>query len=64
MYQVGVAVGVSGGCGMWVWPVGVASGCRGLSPAMGTIKSHFAFTGEYLWMIKHRSYVKHMAKIG
>ena len=38
MYQVGVAVGVSGGCGLWVWPVGVASGCRGLSPAMGLIK--------------------------
>ena len=33
-----------------------AGGWGGLSPAMGTIKYHFPFTGEHLWMIKHWGY--------
>ncbi len=49
-------MGVAGGCGQWAWLVGVVAGWGGLSPAMGTIKYHFPFTGEHLWMIKHRSY--------
>ena len=49
-------MGVAGRCGRWVWLVGVAGGWGGLSLAMGAINHHFPFTGEHLWMIKHRSY--------
>ena len=49
-------VGVAGGCGWWVCPVGVAGGWDGLNLVMGAINYHFPFTGEHLWLIKHGSY--------
>ena len=49
-------VGVAGGCGWWVCPVGVSGGWDGLNVVMGAINYHFPFTGEHLWLIKHGSY--------
>ena len=49
-------MGVAGGRGWWVCPVGVSGEWGGLSLAMGAINYHFPFTGEHLWLIKHRSY--------